>query len=179
MKVLSVAVKVEIKKNQQPLKIMIPKIQTRLHRGSEPKERGNCYPAVIASILEIEVEDVIQFQELYDELWYEPIVDWLYERGYELADGDDFKCFHNSRLALDRFFLTEGKNPDGLPFEQWREIMCDNLEGQYYFVSGISPRNKDINHITIYRDGKIIHDPHPDNTGILSEERFEQLIKIT
>lgn len=63
--------------------IMIELKQTRLHRGEKPEERGNCYPTVIACILEMPVEEVIQFQELYDTVWYEPLNDWLAERGWE------------------------------------------------------------------------------------------------
>lgn len=156
---------------------MIPKIQTRPYRGSLPHERGNCYPAVIASILEMEVEDVFQVQEYYDEYWKGPLDDWLQERGWKIKGADDFKAFHQD-LWLRQFIDTEGRNPDGLPGEQWREIMRDELSDKYYFVAGTSPRNPDINHIVIYQNGKMVHDPHPDQTGILSEEWFSQLIKI-
>lgn len=122
---------------------MIPVKQTRLAIDKTPKGRGNCYPAVIASILELECESVIQFQELYDECWIEPLNNWLEERGYELCN-------------LDNHLFND----------------------EYYFCAGISPRNKNIYHICIYKNGKLIHDPHPDNTGILTEETFIQLSKI-
>lgn len=156
---------------------MIPKIQTRTHRSNLPHERGNCFAAVIASILEIEVEDVFQVQELYHDYWIGPFDDWLESKGLDIEPADDFKVFHDD-LWLRQFIDTEGRNPDGLPGEQWRQIMKDELKDEYYFVTGQSPRNKDINHIVIYQNGKMVHDPHPDNTGILTEETFQRLVKI-
>ncbi|WP_282638114.1 hypothetical protein [Sphingobacterium thalpophilum] len=47
----------------------------------------------------------------------------------------------------------------------------------YYFVTGKSPRG-DFNHIVIYKDGKMVHDPHPSGAGILTEEKFEHLEKL-
>ncbi len=156
---------------------MIPVKQTRLRTGNLPRERGNCYPAVIASIMEIACEDVIQFQELYDECWIDPLNQWLEDRGWELENADDLKAFHD-QLWIHRFFETDGKNTDGLPAEQWREIMRDTLYDQYYFVGGLSPRDPDVSHICIYQNGKIVHDPHPDNGGITTEDTFVRLVKI-
>lgn len=48
---------------------------------------------------------------------------------------------------------------------------------EYYLVSGTSPRNPNIKHVCIYKDGKLFHDPHPDQTGILTEDYFEYLEK--
>lgn len=50
---------------------------------------------------------------------------------------------------------------------------------EYYLVSGVSPRNPNINHVCIYQKGKLFHDPHPDQTGILTEDYFEYLEKIS
>lgn len=43
---------------------------------------------------------------------------------------------------------------------------------EYYIVSGKSPRG-DYYHVVIYQNGKLFHDPHPDGTGVLTEEDFE------
>jgi hypothetical protein len=43
---------------------------------------------------------------------------------------------------------------------------------EYYFVSGKSPRG-DFYHVVIYQNGKMVHDPHPDSTGVLTEETFD------
>jgi hypothetical protein len=156
---------------------MIPVKQTRLYRGKLPHERGNCYPAVIASIMEIGCDEVIQFQELYDECWLDPLNQWLEARGWELESADDFKAFHD-QLWIHRFLETDGKNPDGLPGEQWRELTCDWLQDEYYFVGAQSPRDPDVYHICIYQNGAMVHDPHPDGTGILTEQTFVRLKRI-
>jgi hypothetical protein len=45
-------------------------------------------------------------------------------------------------------------------------------EDIYYIVSGISPRFKDVQHSTVGLNGKIIHDPHPDNTKIKGNKKY-------
>lgn len=52
------------------------------------------------------------------------------------------------------------------------------FDNSFYLVSGLSPRNPNIWHICIYQNGKLWHDPHPDGTGIVTEEDFQELIKI-
>lgn len=52
------------------------------------------------------------------------------------------------------------------------------LNNEFYLVTGVSPRNPKVKHICIYQNGKLWHDPHPDGTGILTEEIFEYLEKI-
>lgn len=42
---------------------------------------------------------------------------------------------------------------------------------EYYLVSGKSPRG-DYYHVVVYRNGRLVHDPHPDGTGVLTEEWF-------
>lgn len=49
---------------------------------------------------------------------------------------------------------------------------------EHYLVTGVSPRNKNVNHVCIYKNGKLWHDPHPDSTGIITEEYFQKLEKI-
>lgn len=127
------------------IKMMIPKTQTRLHKGLFPiSDRGNCFPACIASILEMDVEDVIQIQEHYDDPeWPQILQRWLNSKGY-----------------------------------RWRTIEPeDNVSGKYILVSGTSPRFPDCSHIVIYKDGIMVHDPHPDRTGILNEQNFEIIEK--
>lgn len=53
-----------------------------------------------------------------------------------------------------------------------------HLKGrEYYLVTGKSPRFPDDYHVCIYRNGKLFHDPHPDQTGLLTEEQFEIIYK--
>ena len=119
-------------------------IQTRLH--NPPISRGNCFPTVIACIMDLDSpEDVLQVQEIYgleDRDWHIELENWLNDRGWE-------KEYIKGHLFDDSF----------------------------YFVSGVSPRNPNVFHVCIYQNGKLYHDPHPDNTGILTEDHFEYLFK--
>jgi hypothetical protein len=49
---------------------------------------------------------------------------------------------------------------------------------EFYLVSGESPRHLGTNHICIYQNGKLYHDPHLDNTGIITEEYFEIIERL-
>jgi hypothetical protein len=145
---------------------MIPQTQTRLHRGNKPEERGNCFPSVIASILEMDVEDVIQIQEHYDGDWMGTLLNWLSERNYQYCCADHYKCFHPELHYQLR--NSDGRTPDDALIKE----MCEIYKDQYYLVAGRSPRHPDINHIVIFQNGKMIHDPHPDRSGILTHEIF-------
>jgi len=59
-------------------------IQTRLH--NPPDSVGNCYTAVIASIMDLDSpEDAIQIQEYYNlDNWTSILLNWLSEREYDL-----------------------------------------------------------------------------------------------
>lgn len=48
---------------------------------------------------------------------------------------------------------------------------------EYYLVSGPSPRHKEMYHVVIYQRGRMIHDPHPDGTGVLEEKHFDIIRK--
>ena len=120
-------------------------LQTRMHTGNEPKQRGNCYPAVISCIMDLDsAEDVFQVQEHYHkEDWWDLMWNWLIEKGFE-------------------------------PITIKEHLFDDS----FYFVSGQSPRFPKGNHICIYQNGKLYHDPHPDGTGIFTEKYFTILEKI-
>jgi hypothetical protein len=50
--------------------------------------RGNCLRAAIASLLELEIEDVPAFEELSDGAWFPALLDFLRERGYGFDQMD-------------------------------------------------------------------------------------------
>lgn len=52
-------------------------------------------------------------------------------------------------------------------------------DDSYYLVTGTSPRNPNVKHVCIYQNGKLWHDPHPDGTGILTEDSFQYMTKIS
>ena len=126
---------------------MVPVTQTRFYEPDQPVElqRGNCLQAVLASLLELPLEDVPHFvQQDVDSggqlNWYDEMWKWLQARGWGL---------HGAELETHR---TE-----------------------HLMVTGLSPRGNGIHHVVIhhvviYRDREMAHDPHPDRTGLLSIE---------
>lgn len=119
-------------------------IQTRLHIPK--KQTGNCFPTVIACILDLDdPEDVVQFQEHYrsKDGWAHILIDWLEEKGYE-----------------------------------WSSIKGHLFDGSYYLVTGHTKRSKKTTHVCIYQNGKLYHDPHPDQSGLIDELDFHIITKI-
>lgn len=114
-----------------------------------PKERGNCFPTVIACIMDLDsAEDVLQFQELYkgvdeeeDSLWVDKLYSWL----------DKKNC-------------------------EWYGLEGHQYDDSYYLVTGETER--DTIHICIYQNGKLYHDPYPNGKGLTIENEFEYIGEI-
>lgn len=51
-----------------------------------------------------------------------------------------------------------------------------HIENEFYLVIGKSARG--VNHCCVYFNGKLFHDPHPSQDGLLSEDYFEFLNRI-
>lgn len=132
---------------------MIPVDQTQLHDEMSFK-CGDCYRACVASVLEIPIEEVPHFAELHGDNMFEEADKWFSQRGiYSL-----------------RFFI---KNYDEDRVYIWGR-------GAHCIVSGQSPRGKNIHHAIVgYASGyniDMIHDPHPDRTGIIGSSRWVQIL---
>jgi len=161
---------------------MIPITQTKSslkNSKGESIQHGNCWAAAIASILELPLTEVPNFEvwfEWDDGFWWDLTIRFLIKKKHKLRYNNDFRVFH-PELAIDWFNETEGKNPDGLPFELWAEITRDSLQDQYYFVSGLSHRG--VSHVTIWQNGKMVHDPHISRDGILELTSFQQIVPLS
>jgi len=129
------------------------------------EERGNCFPACLASLLQIPLKDIPHFYGLHDE---EPppsdpgrdtraIFEWAKSWGY-------IPC---------SFQLTEE--------EELPEFYRESLEGQLVILTGQSPRG-DYYHciIALVENGKLKYfwDPHPDTTWILTRDSVEVWLKL-
>jgi len=57
----------------------------------------------------------------------------------------------------------------------WRTISGHLYDDSFYMVVGKT--NRGANHVCIYKNGKLYHDPNPCNEGLLTEDIFETLIK--
>jgi hypothetical protein len=111
------------------------------------RQKGDCWRACLASILECDIELFPNPNEIKD--WptlYSKTVEVIYSLGYEYSSRP-VSLFH---------------------------------ENGYCIAIGKSPRSKTkrISHAVVWNNG-IVHDPHPDKTGLLDITRFEFLTKYT
>ena len=126
-----------------------PITQTILH-DPENGKIGNCFPAVLASILGCEIEDVPHF-------YNEP--------------RDDIR---KVETRIWQWLLSKGVNQIkfafyGSPMEtlKWMGQVNPSLT---WVMSAVSPRNPEENHVVICDGGEFLWDPHPDRT-FLKEAR--------
>lgn len=124
---------------------MIPVDMTTKHEP--PDSIGDCFPCCIASILELPREAVPHVYEgdgYLDEtgrVGMKRLRDWLRPMGYF-------------------YFEVEFE-------EAWLAAWTEALDCHYVF-SGIGARG--VRHSTVGFMGKMVHDPHPDRTGVVPED---------
>lgn len=134
--------------NQQVQKItLLP--QTRVHTGNAPADRGNGYPAVIASLMGLSsAESAFQVQEHYDQDQASDPLNW------------------NNRL--DTWLASQGYK---------RLFMMGHQSGnQPYIVIGQAEQGG--YHTCVYQNGQLVHDPHPEGRGLITEEFYEVITPI-
>lgn len=98
---------------------------------------GNCFQAALASVLELDLEEVPHFCLNGGSEWYDRLLEWL--RSFGLS-------------AVHIQATTE-------------LLESANFEGCFYIVSGKSPRG--VEHSTVYRGKKCIHDPFKGSSGVV------------
>lgn len=134
---------------------MIPVLQDKFYEPGVPTEqqRGNCWTAAIASILELPLHEVPNFIEIDvegGEDWYLHTIRFLKEHGWSIIQTFD---------ENDEEFLPQ---PD-----------------EYYLQTGVSPRGDGtVYHVVVAQNGKMVHDPHPDNTGLVTETEKHVVRKL-
>jgi len=108
--------------------------QTRFGGESAPPEhQGNCAQACIASILELDLDDVIDITKYDDDIFFDKLREWLMDRGYFLM-------------------CISSHDWDGKPMR---------LPG-YYIVGGPQV-SSGVKHVEVAYNGEIIHDPISPN----------------
>lgn len=132
---------------------MIPVDQTtfgplRSDIASREVRVGNCFSACVASILELPIDDVPQFNTPPsfdvvepDAAWWERFKEWLAVR-----------CL---------FAVCFDRRPDSEPPPGWPK--------GYSIAGGMSPRNKGVMHAAVCLDGVLVHDPNPERTFFAGE----------
>lgn len=164
---------------------MIPVTQTKIvikNSKDEFVQRGNCFAACVASIMELpitEVPNVEVFYHLDTGYAQEVIMTFLESKGWELMTDERFLLFHCGWEHIDNINCQHEKNYQRvlelMPDHDKRDIIKYELKDKYYFASGKSARG--VSHICIFKNGKLIHDPHPTKEGLQTIEYFETLEK--
>jgi hypothetical protein len=106
---------------------------------------GNCFNACIASLLDLKIDQVPELQGWEDEQWITELNEWLINRG---------QVYFELRIA---------KTESTLFFRN---------KDFYHVLIGQSPRLDGYDHCVVGRKGIIIHDPHPDNIGIVDNDSY-------
>lgn len=99
--------------------------------------KGNCFRACIASVLELSIDEVPAFEDMTIPYeWIDRCIEFLESHGYQ----------YEGIYSL----------------EDLRD--CNGVDG-YLVANGKSPRG-DFKHSVIWKDGAIVHDPHPSRSGL-------------
>ena len=134
---------------------MKPVDQTRFYEPDAPpdRQRGNCLTAVVASLMDLPIEAVPNFVQDHVNHDADNDVDWDWWTRLHRFIGERGYVMRYLRPVVDPTCPPESHFPDP-------------EQGEFYAVTGISPRDPRIHHIVIYRDGQMVHDPHPERTGL-------------
>lgn len=108
-------------------------------------KEGNCFAACLASLLEISIEEIPDFFNT-EKYWSIICNEYLKTKGLCFIDIG----FQNSDIQY--WVLNSG----------------------FSILTGRSSRHDCLHSVVAYQ-GKIIHDPHPDNTGITEVEMIGYL----
>lgn len=114
--------------------------------ASDPKRKGNCVAACVASILGVPLAQVPHFIEF----------------GIAYGDSDDVaEVSHgNNWWAMMLGYLAG----HGLWVVELDSV-TDADPDEFVLVAGMSPRG--VVHQVVYREGRLWHDPHPSRAGVL------------
>ncbi len=125
---------------------MTPIKQTKLY-SNVGIHNGNCYASCFASLLDLPLWMVPPFDDMFGRKdWYNRPREWL-----------EKMC----RKSLKHFVVHDDE-----------EHPLDVLP-EFYIATGKSPRG--VYHAVIYSKGKLFHDPHPSDAGIISVQGIEYL----
>ena len=111
-------------------------------------EKGNCMQACIASIFEVSLDEIPNFMRDGEKNYLYNLNEWCDEFG--------IICFD--------------VGADGDSSKIFKDM--------HVIITGKSPRDESKQHAVIYYNGKMIHDPHVDKTGIIGEPLFIMVFAI-
>lgn len=119
---------------------MIPVTQTKGGgRLAPPEERGDCFDACLASILEVPIE-VTAIP--HDEQWWDYAVDVVARQGFRL-----FEAYRLDAL-------------EGTDFKPLTAAVLGEWIGDVYWIASVPSRNlPGERHVVVMRGGDVVHDP--------------------
>ncbi len=120
---------------------MKPVFQTRFGGTDAPEdEKGNCWQAAVASVLEIPLEDSFDMSPFWDDNdWFEKFKAWLRPYGLSCVGFDMSDPEAKGRLPHMGYHLIETES-----------VTLKNGE----------------HHILVGYDGEVVHDPNPTADGV-------------
>lgn len=118
---------------------------------------GNCFTACVASILEVPLKDLIGLQNVYARC----------AQRYEEIGEVDWRIMHDALLEHGHVLV-----------DTCSYAPCDDIPPAcpigYSIASGKGPRG--LLHCCVALDGAIVHDPHPDRSGLNTIRQYDVLI---
>jgi len=127
---------------------MKPVDQTKFGFGN-----GNCQAACIASILEIPIEDIPNFHgddPTDAETYWKNVRKWCEDKPFTII-SIAFQEDHDPKEFLkDCWVIASGPSPRGT--EEWHR------------------------HAVVWKNGKIVHDPHPSRAGLKEIDTYDMFI---
>jgi hypothetical protein len=114
-------------------------VEQRLFFNAETGQRGDCLKCCLASLLELDYDDVPHFASMGD-LWWIEQTNWLASRGWRIGSA---------------WYSADPDDPTKLT--GWTKG---------YWLAGVTslrtrPDGSHITHQVVMRDGEIVWDPHP------------------
>jgi hypothetical protein len=125
------------------------------------KDHGNCEQATIASLLELELNEVPNFIEYKEKSWSTSVVGFLSSKGFDVC------CINRRRDRDTTEFLKKVAKFDG------------GYKG-YFHASVLSQTFPDVDHAVIIDvDLNIVHDPNPNQRALkLTPDDVESFITM-
>lgn len=161
----------------------------QIREGDRNIQTGSCYPTVIACLLDLELDQVPNFQLLYFDRadQRKNLEAWLKNKylsedrlaGLNEAERESQNERYDLAVSESHGLWDKVINwwlaSEGYETNFYSTDWVKDHPGVPYLVSGISPRG--VQHVVIYQDGKMIHDPHPDGGDVTNVGEFVEVIE--
>src|SRR5688500_13744505 len=137
---------------------------------------GSCYPTCYACILDMELEEVPYFNLFYfTSSKQKANLNYYINQTYNNSEYSEETNRHNREVfenerdwlwgnAREYWLISMGYTEDYIAdVEKWLKEEPERP----YLAHGQSPRT---GHVVVFKNGKMIHDPHPSNSGLIKIE---------